>query len=67
MLIPEGSSGAFDANSADYPSVMVDGDKFKVWYSGLNNSGYYTVGYATAEICSTASVAPSHPIYLPLW
>ena len=66
MLIPEGSSGAFDANSADYPSVMVDGDKFKVWYSGLNNSGDYTIGYATAEICSTASVPPSHPIYLPL-
>ena len=66
MLIPEGSSGAFDANSADYPSVMVDGDKFKVWYSGLNNSGNYTIGYATAEICSTASVPPNHPVYLPL-
>jgi uncharacterized repeat protein (TIGR01451 family) len=66
MLIPEGASGAFDAASADYPSVMVDGDKYKVWYSGLNNSGDYTIGYATAEICSTASVPPSHPIYLPL-
>ena len=51
MLIPEGSSGAFDAASADYPSVLVDGAIFKVWYSGLNNSGDHTIGYATAEIC----------------
>ena len=66
MLIPEGSSSAFDAASADYPSVMVDGDKFKVWYSGLNNSGHYTVGYATAELCSGAGAPSSHPIYLPI-
>jgi hypothetical protein len=46
--------------------VIVEGDAFKVWYSGLNSSGGYTIGYATAGICSGAGVPPSHPIYLPL-
>jgi regulation of enolase protein 1 (concanavalin A-like superfamily) len=64
MLIPEGTSSAFDADSADYPSVMAEGDGFKVWYSGLNNSGDYTIGYATAEICSSTPL--SNRIYLPI-
>ena len=59
MLRPEGPSGAFDVASADYPSVMVDGGKFDLWYSGLNNSGDYTIGYATAEICSRAAARPA--------
>ena len=66
MLIPEGASGAFDAASADYPSVMVDGDKFKVWYSGQDNSGRYSIGYATAGICSGAGIPSGHAIYLPI-
>jgi uncharacterized repeat protein (TIGR01451 family) len=65
MLIPEGAAGAFDANSADYPSVIADGDQFKVWYSGLNASGVYNVGYATAEVCSAAA-APANSVYLPI-
>jgi hypothetical protein len=66
MLIPEGSSGAFDAASADHASVLVDGDKFKIWYSGLNKGGYQTIGYATAGICRGAGVPSGHPVYLPL-
>ena len=66
MLIPEGSSGAFDAASADYPSVLVDGDKFKIWYSGLNKGGDQTIGYATAGICRGAGVPSGRLVYLPL-
>jgi uncharacterized repeat protein (TIGR01451 family) len=62
-LIPEGPPGSFDAYSADYPSVIVDGAGFKVWYSGLNVSGTYNIGYATAEICSGAG--PGNLVYLP--
>jgi uncharacterized repeat protein (TIGR01451 family) len=63
-LIPEGPPGSFDAYSADYPSVIVDGAGFKVWYSGQNASGTYNIGYATAEICSEAG--PSNLVYLPI-
>ena len=66
MLIPEGSSGAFDAASADHASVLVDGDKFKIWYSGLDKGGDQTIGYATAGICRGASVPSGRPVYLPL-
>jgi uncharacterized repeat protein (TIGR01451 family) len=57
MLIPEGAPGAFDSDSADYASVIVDGSDFKVWYSGYNGANY-TIGYATAEVCGEASPAP---------
>jgi uncharacterized repeat protein (TIGR01451 family) len=66
MLIPEGAPGIFDSHSADYPSVIVDGDEFKVWYSGLNEGGIYNIGYATAEICSEAGAPPSNLVYLPI-
>jgi hypothetical protein len=61
MLIPEGHAGSFDADSADYPSVLADGDQFKVWYSGLDASGTYNIGYATAETCVF-----SNSVYLPI-
>lgn len=63
MLISEGAPGAFDDASADYPSVIVEGSSFKIWYSGLKDGGSYTIGFATAEICNTASLANS--VYLP--
>ena len=62
MLIREGAPGTFDVNGADYPSVIVDGASFKVWYTGMDDGGAYNIGYATAEICGT----PSNPIYLPI-
>jgi hypothetical protein len=64
MLIPEGAPGTFDFNSADYPSVIVDGAQFKVWYSGHDGDNY-TIGYATAEVCGEAA-APTSPVYLPV-
>lgn len=64
MLIPEGSPGAFDDASADYPAVIAEGSSFKIWYSGLKDGGSYTIGYATAEICNSASLTNS--VYLPV-
>jgi predicted GH43/DUF377 family glycosyl hydrolase len=64
MLIPEGSPGAFDDASADYPAVIAEGSSFKIWYSGLKDGGPYTIGYATAEICSSASL--TNTVYLPI-
>jgi hypothetical protein len=64
VFIPGGALGAFDAKSADYPSVIVDGAEFKVWYSGLNDSGTYSIGYASAEICGAE--ASGNLVYLPL-
>jgi uncharacterized repeat protein (TIGR01451 family) len=65
MLIPEGGAGTFDADSADYPSALADGDQFKVWYSGLNASGTYNIGYATAEVCAAAA-PPANSVHLPI-
>lgn len=64
MLIPEGSPGAFDDDSADYPAVITETGRFKIWYSGLKDGGSYTIGYATAKICNSASLTNS--IYLPI-
>jgi hypothetical protein len=63
MLIPEGAPGSFDVNSADYASAVVDGDQVKVWYSGLDDSWTYNIGYATAGACGPLS---AQPVYLPL-
>ncbi len=66
-LISEGPLNAFDVYSADYPAVIVDGAGYKVWYSGINSSGTYNIGYATAGACSAnlPSAITTH-IYLPL-
>jgi uncharacterized repeat protein (TIGR01451 family) len=65
MLIPEGAPGTFDSNSADYPSVIMDGAQFKIWYSGLDDNYTYNIGYATAEVCA-AGVPLTSTVYLPI-
>jgi predicted GH43/DUF377 family glycosyl hydrolase len=65
MLIAEGPAGAFDSDSADYASVIADGSDFKVWYSGHNGTDY-TIGYATAQVCSAAGPGSSTELYLPI-
>jgi uncharacterized repeat protein (TIGR01451 family) len=66
MLIPEGPQGAFDAYSADYASVIVDGDEFEVWYSG-HDGARYTIGHATVGMCGESSaMTPPNALYLPL-
>jgi uncharacterized repeat protein (TIGR01451 family) len=61
-LILEGSSGSFDSNSADHPSVLVEGSAYRIWYGGVNSSDTYTIGHATANTCG----ATTQNIYLPI-
>jgi uncharacterized repeat protein (TIGR01451 family) len=66
-LISQGAAGSFDSDSADYPAVILEGDQFKIWYSGLNSSGTYNIGYGTAQVCSPNPTPPgSNFVYLPL-
>lgn len=59
LTIPEGPPGSFDADSADYVSVIVDGKNYHIWYSGYSNS--YSIGYAGAIICDQHEA-----VYLPI-
>ncbi len=67
LFIPAGSTGDFDANGAFDPSAIVDDGSIKVWYAGVDDSGSYNIGYATAQVCdvSTAPVS-AHFVYLPV-
>ena len=62
LQIPEGPPGTFDTLSADHPSVLVDGTKYRIWYSGIDDSFSYTIGYASGEVCTGGL----YSIYLPL-
>ena len=65
-VIPEGANGTFDARSADYAAVRVDGSGFDIWYSGLNAVGVYSIGYAAAQLsCASPLPPPSNALYLP--
>jgi uncharacterized repeat protein (TIGR01451 family) len=64
MALPEGGSGTFDVYSADYASVLLDGNGLHLWYSGLD-ANRYTIGYATVGICG-ARATTDHALFLPL-
>ena len=65
VLIPQGGRGAFDEFGADYPSGLLDGSTFKIWYSGYSSAGIYTIGYATAGLCPLGA-AGDKSVFLPL-
>ncbi len=66
-IIAEGGAGSFDSDSADYPAAILEGNQFKIWYSGLNSAGTYNIGYATAQVCSANPTPPGNNlVYLPL-
>jgi uncharacterized repeat protein (TIGR01451 family) len=50
MIVPEGSPGNFDSQSADHPTVLMEGDKYRIWYSGWDGS-VTTIGLAEGSIC----------------
>ncbi|HJW89905.1 MAG TPA: hypothetical protein VJ436_04610, partial [Anaerolineales bacterium] len=67
VVIPEGKPGKFDAQSADYPSVSKDGNTFKVWYSGADENGKYTIGYAAGKACSPGGPSTdSQQVFVPV-
>jgi uncharacterized repeat protein (TIGR01451 family) len=66
-IIAQGPANSFDVYSADYPAVIVDGLGYKVWYSGVNSSGTYNIGYATVGVCSTSpTTGQNNRVFLPL-
>ena len=66
-IIAEGAAGSFDSDSADYPAVILEGNQFKIWYSGLNSAGTYNIGYATAQVCSANPIPPGNNfVYFPI-
>jgi len=58
MIVPQGPATAFDDDSADYLSVLVDGSTTRIWYSG-HDGDKYTIGYASVAVCD-------QNVYLPL-
>lgn len=65
--LTQGAAGTLDSNSADYPAVVFDGTQFKIWYSGLNSAGTYSIGYATAQLCGTGPTPlGARRVYLPI-
>ncbi len=58
MIIPQGPVAAFDDDSADYVSVLVEGTTTRIWYSG-HDGDKYTIGYASAAVCDQNVYLPS--------
>jgi hypothetical protein len=62
LLIPEGAPESFDSRGADHVSQLLSGPQVSIWYSGTDDLGEYSIGYAHAELCSEGS----HQVLLPL-
>jgi hypothetical protein len=60
MVLPQGSSGAYDDESADHAAVLLVGSTLKMWYSGFDGTSYH-ICYASA-----AATLLDRRIYLPV-
>lgn len=69
--ISKGAAGSFDSNRAANAAVIVDGAQFKFWYSAVNSTSAYTLGYVAVDYVYPSechpSVSPPSPSvsYLP--
>ena len=48
-VLDVGPAGAWDAGRVESPTVIKDGDEFKMWYTGEDERGNSAIGYATSE------------------
>jgi predicted GH43/DUF377 family glycosyl hydrolase len=50
IVLHEGQGSEMDSASADYPTVLLNGEIFQMWYSALDSSSNakYRIAYATA-------------------
>ncbi len=55
-------SGAFDDLTLSFPTVIKDGDTYKMWYAGYGSSGTYAIGYATSPDGKTWSRVQATPV-----
>ncbi len=60
-VLQQGPDGAFDRYSADYATVVLIGQEFKMWYSGIGADNHYRVGYAIAPLLTF-----TEQVHLPL-
>jgi predicted GH43/DUF377 family glycosyl hydrolase len=60
-ILYRGSSGAWDANTASFPSVLVDGNTLKMWYTGKDQDMptaypyFWEIGYAEKTLPATGA------------
>jgi predicted GH43/DUF377 family glycosyl hydrolase len=59
LVLPQGSAGAWDDESADNAAVLQVGSTLKMWYSGYDGATYQ-IGYASAP-----ATILDHRVYLP--
>jgi predicted GH43/DUF377 family glycosyl hydrolase len=47
-VIITGTAGSWDARLIMFPCVISDTGLYKMWYTGMDNSGTWSIGYATS-------------------
>ena len=60
MVLPQGSTGAWDDESTDHAAVLLVNGTLKMWYSGFDGASY-RIGYASA-----AAAILDHRVFIPL-
>ena len=48
-VLDVGPTGAWDAGRVESPTVIKDGDEFKMWYTGEDERGNSAIGYTTSQ------------------
>ncbi len=61
-VLDRGSAGSFDQIVAYAGTVMLDGGIYKMWYTGMNASYVYKIGYATSPDGKIWTKYPDNPI-----
>lgn len=63
-VLKRGASGAWDANTASFPTVLIHNDALKMWYSGKDvdplpdfpNPYFWEIGYAEKNLPATSQL-----------
>jgi len=63
-ILKRGSAGQWDANTASFPSVLIDGDQLKMWYTGKDveplpewpQPYFWEIGYANKKLPTTENL-----------
>jgi uncharacterized repeat protein (TIGR01451 family) len=64
-ILTSGASGSWDSAQVWDPTVLKDGNTYKMWYVGIDNNGTYGIGYATSSDGITWSKYLGNPVVVP--
>jgi len=64
-VINSGSTGSWDEIEAGFPSVIHKDGGYKMWYTGQDIDGNYTIGYATSPDGIDWTKYGSNPVLTP--